>query len=377
MKKLLNPVGKPIGRRWLSGIASAALVLTSVFSSTVSGAEGDGPPAELPSPKYNGSYEVEDLLSNFQLFVHGDAQQDNDTIGAVAIGGTGKIGPFSKAGTTSSYIKNVGVSEGLLMNFEHNDQFENEEEFAENYERVTFYYNTTTSGNDLENGQKIKGDYIDFNKAFDGIKKWSNDKTDSESAWTVTSDEIVYGQGFTASHRTLELGPTTPKEIIIPADVFKQINHIKIYGTPEEIATRGYTITIPDMDEVNLYFTSKEDVINNPYTENDVRVTFADRNGGGDTTFFQQIDSNGYSTTKESNVDVGMNFIWNIPNAKDVKTHYLSGHIVAPEAHVEVWDGNAEGNIICDSFYDPGSELHFYPYKSFTQTSHIKNNCAS
>ena len=105
MKKLLNPVGKPIGRRWLSGIASAALVLTSVFSSTVSGAEGDDPPAELPSPKYNGSYEVEDLLSNFQIFTRGDTEQTNDTISAVAIGGTGIIGDFSKAGTTSSYIK--------------------------------------------------------------------------------------------------------------------------------------------------------------------------------------------------------------------------------------------------------------------------------
>ncbi|SFX21553.1 collagen-binding domain-containing protein, partial [Ruminococcus sp. XPD3002] len=367
MKKLLNPVGKPIGRRWLSGIASAALVLTSVFSSTVSGAEGDGPPAELPSPKYNGSYEVEDLLSNFQIFTRGDATQMNDTIGAVAVGGTGKIGPFSKAGTTSSYIKNVDPSAGL--SFEHNDQFINGD-FAENYENVQFYYNTSVGDASIDEGQKIKGDYIDFNKAFQKIEQWSKDKKESPTAWVVTRDDITHPGGRPA----IELGATTPKEVIIPADIFKEINQIKFTGTPEEIATRGYSITIPDMDEVNFYFgmipSEPHEGRELPDPETQVSITFND--GGKDSTFFHDIDRNGYSATLESNIDVGMNLVWNIPDAQNVSTAFLSGHIVAPKAHAELWSGNGEGNFICDSFYDKGSETHFYPYNSYTKNIAVK-----
>lgn len=62
------------------------------------------------------------------------------------------------------------------------------------------------------------------------------------------------------------------------------------------------------------------------------------------------------------NVD-GMKLIWNIPNATEVVTEYLPGHVVAPNANVKINGGNFEGSYIVKSLVS-NAEGHFYPYDS-------------
>ena len=57
----------------------------------------------------------------------------------------------------------------------------------------------------------------------------------------------------------------------------------------------------------------------------------------------------------------GMNLIWNYPNVSELTYCNLNGHLIAPDAHVNVVGGRHEGGVIAASLHTE-SEAHFYPY---------------
>ena len=69
-----------------------------------------------------------------------------------------------------------------------------------------------------------------------------------------------------------------------------------------------------------------------------------------------------------------MRFIWNFPDATNVESKFLGGHLVAPNAHVQVYGsgkdatGNFEGGIIAKSA-ETNAEAHFYPYNSYMHSN--------
>ena len=96
------------------------------------------------------------------------------------------------------------------------------------------------------------------------------------------------------------------------------------------MARNGYTITIPDVTDT--YFTFE-------YSNVDKFVTVNEQQS---SNMFKGLS--GAIHGGEANLD-GANLIWNFPDATDVSVKHLTGHLVAPNATVQI-NCREDGSIV-------------------------------
>lgn len=310
-------------------------------------------------PKYDKAYTIENILSSYNLFIENDLTTHNHVVGAMAVGNnyTGKSAS-GDAAKAPSYAKNIieayNYSCGAYLN-------------AADRETLAFYYQTVADGVTLGTDyEQIPESYIDFAQAFQNIRAWSQAKaTESGShVWVVQASDLTQTYNHTSGKKLdIDVSTVTATDIIIPKNIYDQIGLINFTSstgaTTEKIvdgmARNGYTITIPDVTDT--YFTFE-------YSNVDKFVTVNEQQS---SNLFKGLS--GAIHGGEANLD-GANLIWNFPDATDISVKQLTGHLVAPNATVQincrgdgsiVTGGNFEGNVIARNAFT-GGEAHFYSY---------------
>lgn len=340
----------------------SALVISFVCSAlmmpAVSMTEGD--------PKYDKAYTIENILSSYNLFIENDLTTHNHVVGAMAVGNdyTGKSAS-GDAAKAPSYAKNIieayNYSCGAYLD-------------EADKENLAFYYQT--KGDDVVLGTnyvQVTDPYIDFAQAFQNIRAWSQAKAKETGShvWVVQASDLTQTYNHTSGKKLdIDVSTVTATDIIIPKNIYDQIGLINFTSstgaTTEKIvdgmARNGYTITIPDVTDT--YFTFE-------YSNVDKFVTVNEQQS---SNMFKGLS--GAIHGGEANLD-GANLIWNFPDATDISVKQLTGHLVAPNATVQincredgsiVTGGNFEGNVIARNAFT-GGEAHFYSYYGIKSTS--------
>ncbi len=311
---------------------------------------------ELPSPSYGKEYSVQDILNEFQIFVKEDLEAQNHTVGAIAVGGNGTVGFFGDGSVTSSYINHI-----LQLNGYNLGQYIKDPDMHERImEECRLYFNSVEGegDNELNNSERYVGyqqgnpeqgapivyipnnhcvkiaqycNYIDFDSAVTAIEAWSSSSASASDAYVVTEDDLtmVYqeeymGEKYDYAILNFPLGDQAiGHNIIIPEELSKKIKKINFIdpteeGKPQsectykELATGGYTFTFDTDEPITLGF-------GNGSLNNDM-VTMYYNGDLMTTTAFQNLEREGATTSGETNVAVGMNLVWNFPNAPEVNT---------------------------------------------------------
>lgn len=316
-------------------------------------------------PKYDKAYTIENILSSYNLFIENDLTTHNHVVGAMTVGNdyTGKSAS-GDAAKAPSYAKNIieayNYSCGAYLD-------------AADRETLAFYYQTVADGITLGTDyEQIPESYIDFAQAFANIRAWSQGKAKETGShvWVVQASDLTQTYNHTSGKKLdIDVSTVTATDIIIPKNIYDQIGLINFTSstgaTTEKIvdgmARNGYTITIPDVTDT--YFTFE-------YSNVDKFVTVNEQQS---SNMFKGLS--GAIHGGEANLD-GANLIWNFPDATDVSVKQLTGHLVAPNATVQincredgsiVTGGNFEGNVIARNAFT-GGEAHFYSYYGLKST---------
>ena len=181
--------------------------------------------------------------------------------------------------------------------------------------------------------------YIDFKALYDVIVDQQKDISKGQVV-TPDNDGVV----------TIPIGGNYTIENIANAKKIRFTN----YANNQNVAT---VITINDNGRINLPF-QETDTWNNTYTNNYYnRWNKRKYNGNKLIKFYDDeivVEENYYG-----------NIIFNIPNANYIKfssNNSFKGHVIAPNADVEMPEMNFAGAMIVNSLYAEGnSEAHFYP----------------
>ncbi|MBQ7588950.1 MAG: choice-of-anchor A family protein, partial [Lachnospiraceae bacterium] len=281
-----------------------------------------------------GSYSLGYILNSYNMFVEGDVDDRNHTIGPIAAGGNAHIqwwGHHDAMYNGNSYIKG---------NFEAGDWFDTTGGdyffLGKDNTRHGVYYQAGTQANGyytygINGGQHginyVKGvyytdDYIDFNAAFNSIKQEVNG---IQSDYTIDKNKKS-GDPYYIDNGTLNISSGSTYTL----SSLSGISKINIYGADIESA----------IDTV-LIVTSPEDIDGFP------EVTF---NGNR----VESIEFGKYSSV-----------VFVFPNTKNITLKYWAhfGHIVAPNAYVDfATGGNFNGCVIAKKFHSDRFEGHMWPY---------------
>ncbi|MBP0967345.1 MAG: hypothetical protein J5722_06910, partial [Oscillospiraceae bacterium] len=312
--------------RALSGVASAALLASYLLPL------GEIPPAltaraaDDDRPVYAKEITPEQLLTDFNLFIEENVTATNQghIVGSVIIGDTlDTPNAFGDGAITSSYIHHIKN----LINIAKPGDWIEDPELKEQCERNNYVYYHINDNEylNLPYMQQIADDceYVPIKNAFAELRKWSSEQKESDSAYKATADNIN-------TEGVLTLDVDANRNIIIPKDVYDAAKAINLVSSnTENIMCGKNTITIADVKDVKFAF-----------------------GGGGEDT--KTIQFNGIvseTTMKDTlctppdetkfrggqlNLEAGMNLIWNLPDAENVDTAFLEGHLIAPNANVNV-----------------------------------------
>lgn len=303
----------------IAGTTAAALALTTTFAVSADNA------------KYPHDYTIENVLSDYGIFVSGDFKTSSHIAGAVAVGGTLEVGSFGDASVIPSYAHNLkfgSYNEGNWLD--------------ESIRSNTVYYGS--SSNDVSRSNFIKNDnYIDFTTAMDKISKQSqliakNAASVKDGSYDVSTRKI-----------TIDLSTYSSKSIVMPYELFDSAEIIDFTGVDlKTFATGGYTITVTGGEGKTIDFG---------YTSwgSGKHILL---NGNGLDNAFKNLDG----SIQGGQVNLkGTNLIFNFPDATEINLNMLAGAVVAPNANVYIAGGNFEGNLIAASAGSQG-EGHFFPY---------------
>ncbi|MCR5602814.1 MAG: choice-of-anchor A family protein, partial [Lachnospiraceae bacterium] len=281
-----------------------------------------------------GSYSLGYILNSYNMFVEGDVDDRNHTIGPIAAGGNAHIqwwGHHDAMYNGNSYIKG---------NFEAGDWFDTTGGdyffLGKNNTRHGVYYQAGTQANGyytygINGGQHginyVKGvyytdDYIDFNGAFNSIKQ---EVSEIQSDYTIDKNKKS-GDPYYIDNGTLNISSGSTYTL----SSLSGISKINIYGADIESA----------IDTV-LIVTSSEDIDGFP------EVTFNGKR-------VESIEFGKYSSV-----------VFVFPNTKNITLKYWAhfGHIVAPNAYVDfATGGNFNGCVIAKKFHSDRFEGHMWPY---------------
>lgn len=291
--------------------------------------------AASPTATYKGGNAIADLLTNFQYFIEGDATLSNHTVGAVAIGGNltsgNTIGDGAQSPSYASHIVNASIGTGNGYAASTRD----------------FYY--ATSAGSLGTEFTPNAGYINIPSMFPAIEAESRGLVSGakkvESEWNNEKwFEMI----------TLDFNQNTVFEIPYSEVVDAKGINIVIDDI-NKLSSTAYTVNITGVNDNPVMFEGEAWRGNAGTYGVDVFVN------GRQYAFLGDMGNAVHGI--ECNLS-GMKLIWNFPDATGtVEWSAMGGHVVAPNAHVNVTSGRFQGGIIAASFEGTG-ESHYYPYNA-------------
>lgn len=295
---------------------------------------------------YDKKYTIDNLLSDYQYVVKDNADIKNHTVGAVLIGGEATLSSFGDAAIENSYIDYV-VAYG---NYSNGSYFK-DTKYKEYYDKYKAYYRDSDYSGELSGLTKTNTSYVDFNRVYKEIMNKSKDL--STGTKITLKKENIDGQDGIA------LYVPNKQVVVIEKDEWNKCDFIVLDGSLKDFISTKHVISILS-DNVQIgadySYVTVGDNKKAVFVKDDGKLKLLEHGNG-----LMQI-KDGSVQGGQLNVD-GMKLIWNIPNATEVVTEYLSGHVVAPDANVKINGGNFEGSYIVKSLVS-NAEGHFYPYGS-------------
>lgn len=317
--------------RTAAGVTAAAIAVTTSIAAV--NADND---------KYTKPYTIANVLTDYQFFVEGDFSHGGHTVGAVAVGGSAKIGAFGDGQVAPSYIHHI-ESVGNFSDCTWVDE-------ANKAHNV--YYGESDIG---ERTNFVKNDdFINFTEAMSRIRK--------ESQWIADNGTKIGEDCYDVSSSTItvDLKANNSKNYTIDYSLFSKARTLNFTGlTVEEFAKGGYTLSVVGVNgNAGIDFTSWGSM-----------GTHISLNGQGMDGKLKDISgaSNGgqYNPT-------GTPLLYNFPDATSIDINYLAGGLCAPNATVSLNGGNYEGNIIAKSVAQTNAEAHFFSYYPITEQGDTK-----
>ncbi len=305
---------------------------------------------------YDKDYSIINILSDYQYFVQGDLTVGNHNVGAMASGGNASFSHFGDGAIVPSYFENI-VAAGNY-NGSATSHFLKDDEAYAGYIGLPAYYKTASPSASVSNLTQYTSSvpFIDFDTAFASLSAESTALTNG--AYIVSQADIT---GDQYNGYTLNLTFSGNNSVVIPADIYSQINYIRLSGisSMNDLIGNAYTISIIGVTDISMtfgyigYSTSNETGTKG--------ILFSDGQSFNNNNSLKNMS--GAIKGGQMNMD-GMKLIWNFPSATSISTDYTAGHVVAPNATVTISNnaGNFEGGIISKELINATGEGHFFPY---------------
>lgn len=322
-------------RRLLAILLTAVMVLSICMPQNVS--------AAAPNAVYSGGTRYQNVLTNFQYFIKGDATLNGSahTVGAVAVGGkltaSNTIGDGAQSPSYAGHIVSASVGNGTGYAGSTRD----------------FYYGTSTNTLGTEFTQNAG--YMKVDDIFAGLVNDSQTLAQNEG---IKITESYFNEGKWV--QMIDIDFSKGQVFTIPYNVLKEAKGLNFVNfNVNDLITKEYVINITDVYDNEVLFdgdawlgevgTGKVDV-------------FVD---GNKLAYLSKLGGEGASDGIQYNLS-GMKLVWNFPDATgDIKWHGVGGHLMAPTADVEVTSGRFEGGIIANSIVGNG-QGHYFPYNGIT-----------
>lgn len=327
-------------KRMLAAFLTALMVLTICMPQTVSAASADD--------RYTGGTTIADILTNYQYFIRKDAVLKNHTVGAVAVGGSlaaeNTIGDGAQSPSYAGSVNSATIGNGAGYGATTRD----------------FYYNTWNTGGDPTSaGFTQNGNFFANQGGIEGIFGSSSSGLIAESIGLASQATEVYtctensSMGFPVIDITLK---AQNMNIEIPYAEFKKAKAINLnIADIDNLSKYAYTINITGIGNTNV---TLEGEAWKGVQDTDTTDVFVN---GKQYAFLGDLSN--ATRGIECNLS-GMKLIWNFPDATGtVYWSAMGGHVVAPQAGVEVTSGRFQGGIIAKGFTGTG-ESHYYPYNA-------------
>jgi hypothetical protein len=298
---------------------------------------------------YDKSISIQQILSDYQYFINGNATLLNHNVGGIVAGGDAAIEP--------SYLGNI-VSVGNYNGTAISSFLAGMDSYSEYIAQPVYYQTTLVS----DMGSSFvaytnETPFIDLSSAFLTLESQSADIV--SKAYAVTEENII---GDAINGYTLNLPLGEYQSIVISKSIYDQVNYIQLNGVSSvnDFSEQEYMISISGVTDILLSFEYTS------FAESESTgvkgILFSDGQSFNNSNSLKNMTS-GILEAGQLNTD-GMKLIWNFPNATTVNSDYIAGHMVATKAEVTIADGtgNFEGGIIADSIINNSAEGHFYPY---------------
>lgn len=295
---------------------------------------------------YDKKYIIDNLLSDYQYVVKDNADIKNHTVGAVLIGGKATLSSFGDAAIENSYVDYV-VTYG---NYSNGSYFK-DTKYKEYHDKYKAYYIDSDYSGELSGLTKTNTSYVDFNRLYKEIM--------NESKNLSTGTKITLKKENIDGQEGIALYVPNKQVVVIEKDEWNKCDFIVLDGSLKDFISTKHVISILS-DNVQIgadySYVTVGDNKKAVFVKDGGKLKLLEHGNG-----LMQI-KDGSVQGGQLNVD-GMKLIWNIPNATEVVTEYLPGHVVAPNANVKINGGNFEGGYIVKNLVS-NAEGHFYPYGS-------------
>ncbi len=331
-------------KRALAATVSAALAMSIVAVPNVSAG----------TTIYNKTCSVENIFSDFQYFINGDANITQHQVGSVYVGGTAKIGSFGDGAIQDSYVRNlesiISTNFGAYLP-DDMKKYKSELLYVGNTQAELEANWAVPSWMYLYDPKYIKPTtdaYVEAN-AFAGLITQSQSMADA----AVSSNVSV-----NSSSNVVTIDLTTNKSATVKASDIKADTTVMLKGISKaaDFGTSQYTISVIGIGSSTFNLNSKNVVYYDTTAGSNVNISDALR--------AYAIEAGDVQILKKGS----MKLIWNMPDATGtIACGALAGHLLAPRAYVDVDSGGAyaghhEGGIIAASVKATQSQGHFYPY---------------
>ena len=267
---------------------------------------------------YNQNFKY---LSNAKLYVSDNIKDTNEIIEAQLT--------FHKQ-----------ILPGYEASFERGNFYDDISKYAKDSETGNYYM---YDANDLVNN----GDYIDFKTLYDSI--------------VYQQRNISQGQVVTPDSNGVVTIPIGGNYTIQDISNAKKIRFTNYYDNKSKLTI----ISINDGGVINLPFEETDTWNNEPTSDyynrrSDTRVCTTAYNSSSCSSQYERYNNEYVGEQRYYG-----NIVFNIPNANYIKfasNNSFKGHVIAPNADVEMPEMNFAGAMIVNSLNAEGhSEAHFYP----------------
>ncbi len=308
--------------------------------------------------KYDGDYTLEYLLKNYNVVTLGTKDRYDYSV----------VGERTQLKGSVTNIFDIGGPVLIRGNYTGNTGYENE------YAQKTNCIPSYIKGNI---GTSIKAGSIESAEVSNIYVGSSNKVTNNNGYYTVNNDTYKYKYPVKVSDDYVDFDKlyasiVNQQELLSQKTTTKlgetiTVNSYYLYGVDSKNTAGIISISSPGYYEINDITNVKQINISN-YRKDGIYV-FTIK--GDEIYSFPvlgvnvNIDDDSVYSGREGEEEYSGNIIWNIPEARYIYTNYSTvGHIVAPQADIELTESHYPGSIIANSISANNhshTAIQFYP----------------